>query len=88
MAAALLIVAALPAMATPQDGDGEHKVPICHVTNDESNPWVIVYVDFAAFGDSDHAQHQSKDNRVDEMAVDGMCPDNGGGTLPPPPTEA
>ena len=68
-AAALAVtMLAAPASATPPDAEGSHTVTICHVTNSETNPWVIIEVDFAAFdgaGMSDHAHHVAKDFRVD-----------------------
>lgn len=79
----LTLAMALPAGATPKDANGEHKVTICHVTNSATNPWVILEVDVAAFdgeGKNDHTHHESKDGRVDVLAVDGTCPAVGGTT--------
>lgn len=67
--------------ATPKGIDGEHKVTICHVTNSETNPWVQITVDVAAFdgeGQHDHTHHVSKDGRVDYILLDGECGDGGG----------
>lgn len=74
--AAALAVSMLvaPASATPDDGDG-HKVTICHVTNSETNTFVIIEVDVAAFdgeGANDHSQHITKDEQhKDEWVPDG-----------------
>ena len=75
-AALVTVMAALPAGATPKDADGEHKVTICHVTNSETNPYVMITVDVAAWdghGANDHTHHVSKDGRVDFEATRGDC---------------
>ncbi len=64
------------ASATPRDAAGDHQVTICHVTNSATNPFVVITVDVAAFdgeGRNDHTLHLSKDGRVDELFVDGVC---------------
>ncbi|MEY2754839.1 MAG: hypothetical protein RJB65_1197 [Actinomycetota bacterium] len=47
--------------ATRPDPDtGDHKVTICHRTNSETNPYVLIEVDYAAVdgaGGSDHMSH-------------------------------
>ncbi|MEN9822580.1 MAG: hypothetical protein RLZ04_1006 [Actinomycetota bacterium] len=49
------------ASATRPDPDtGDHKVTICHRTNSETNPYVLIEVDYAAVdgaGGSDHMSH-------------------------------
>jgi hypothetical protein len=70
---------ALPAAATPGD---DHKVTICHVTNSEKNPYVMIEVDFAAFdgeGVNDHKRHENKSGDVDVEFdfVTGLCDDGG-----------
>ena len=81
-AGSVLVVSALaallvaPASATPPV-DGEHQVTICHVTESEGNPYVLITVDVAAFdgeGANDHSHHEAKDGRVDVVSVDGTCP--------------
>ncbi len=82
-AIAMTAVIAAPAViipmasATPSDAEGEHKVTICHVTNSDTNLFVVVDVDVAAFdgeGANDHTSHVSKDGRFDSLYVDGLCP--------------
>ena len=84
-----LAMLAAPASATPKSDAGEHKITICHVTNSQTNPYVIIEVDVAAFdgeGKNDHKHHVNKDGMVDVPFVDGECqvedtdePDDPGG---------
>jgi len=77
---------ALPAAATPGD---DHKVTICHVTNSEKNPYVVIEVDVAAFdgeGVNDHTQHENKWGMQvvlfdDGCHFDGDAGDDGGASL-------
>ena len=74
-ALAVMMLAA-PAAATPKNDAGEHKITICHVTNSETNPYVVIEVDVAAFdgeGKNDHTHHVNKDGLVDVPFVDGEC---------------
>jgi hypothetical protein len=89
---ALTAVVAPPTAATPKDADGNHKITICHVTNSQKRPFVIINIDVAAFdgeGKNDHTHHVSKDGRVDVPFVDGECQEPTPPTEPPgtPPTE-
>ncbi len=74
LAASLLTVAmAIPALATPDSGDG-HTVEICHVTNSRTNEFVVVTVDVAAFdgeGSNDHSHHENKFGNTDHEYVPG-----------------
>ena len=69
---ALLVLSVAPAMATPPGDDpglvDGHKITICHVTNSESNPFVIITIDVAAWhteGSIGHSRpsRESKDRR-------------------------
>ena len=59
----LLLAAAVGGSASatrPDPGTGDHKVTICHRTNSETNPYVLIEVDYAAVdsaGGSDHMSH-------------------------------
>lgn len=73
--AAGLLTAALAVPAAATSGD-DHQVTICHVTNSETNTFVVITVDVAAFdgeGANDHSHHVSKDGRVDEIYDGGEC---------------
>ncbi len=64
---------ALPAAATPGDA---HKVTICHVTNSEKNPLVVIDVDVAAFdgaGANDHTRQENKPGMQDAEWMGGVC---------------
>ena len=85
MVVAVLLVGVLvgPAAATTPDSDGNHTVTICHVTNSDTNPFVVIEVDLAAFdgeGANDHSHHQAKDGRFDVVFEDGACDWDGGST--------
>ena len=72
-----------PVAATTPDDDGNHKVTICHVTNSDTNQFVLIEVDVAAFdggGANDHRHHESKDGRIDFEVMDGDCSGSGGPT--------
>lgn len=59
----LLLAAAIGGSASatrPDPVTDEHKVTICHRTNSETNPYVLIEVDYAAVdsaGGSDHMSH-------------------------------
>ena len=64
----LALVSTHPASAAPKGGDDSDKITICHVTNSQRNPYVVIEIDASAFDDvgkRDHAHHVSKDGRVD-----------------------
>jgi ABC-type sugar transport system substrate-binding protein len=70
----LTAVLAIPAAATPDDGDG-HTVTICHVTNSETNEFTVITVDVAAFdgeGANDHTHHVNKFGNSDILYVEGV----------------
>ncbi len=69
----LAMTMALPVGATPGE---PHTITICHVTNSDTNPFVVIEVDVAAFdgvGENDHTQHVDKDGHVDLPYIDGEC---------------
>ncbi|MCP3974299.1 MAG: hypothetical protein GY720_07390 [bacterium] len=69
----LTVVLAVPALATPDDGDG-HTVTICHVTNSATNQFNVITVDVAAFdgeGSNDHSHHENRFGNVDHEFVPG-----------------
>ena len=61
--AGLMLAGAMSGSASatrPDPGTGDHKVTICHRTNSETNPYVLIEVDDAAVdgaGGSDHMSH-------------------------------
>jgi len=66
-----------PAGATPKNDSGAHKVTICHYTHSQTNPYVVITVDVAAFdglGHNDHTLHG------DLEYIDGECGGGTGGT--------
>lgn len=69
LAAGLLTaVIAVPAIATPADDDGSHTIEICHVSNSETNQFILITVDVAAFDlldANDHSLHTNKDGKSD-----------------------
>jgi hypothetical protein len=80
-----------PALATrpgssPDLEDG-HKITICHATNSETNPYVVITIDIAAWNDEGghghspehHVNRTTGDHDVVWDATNG-CDDNGGGT--------
>lgn len=74
VAAAALFALPSIATATPANDDGTHQVTICHVTESEGNPYVMITVDVAAFdgeGANDHSHHVAKDGRMDKVHVEG-----------------
>ena len=93
----LALVSTLPASATPKGEDDSHKTTICHVTNSQRNPYVIIEIDVSAFdgeGKTDHTHHVSKDGRIDVLYADGECQvvrqgdtptSPSGGDVPTPP---
>jgi hypothetical protein len=57
-AAAGLLLAAVPAEAKKPDADGMHKVTICHRTNAETNPYVLITVDVASLDGGEKSDHR------------------------------
>jgi len=80
--AACATVLALPAAATPKV-DGEHKVTICHATASQSNPYVEITIDVAAWEDPTDPRHHGVhhyrgENWVDFELTGGECSGDGG----------
>jgi hypothetical protein len=80
-----------PALATqpgssPDLEDG-HKITICHATNSETNPYVVITIDIAAWNDEGgeghspehHVNRKTGDHDVVWDATNG-CEDDGGGS--------
>jgi hypothetical protein len=72
--ASLLVAAflAAPAVAVASQPDHQdHKLPICHRTASDSNPWVIISPDKASWkAHLDlHVNHNPKDGRGDKFAI-------------------
>ncbi len=57
LAAVAVLGAASPAFATKPASDGEHKVPYCHATHSEKNPYVFIETDKIAVVRA-HNKHQ------------------------------
>jgi hypothetical protein len=81
-----------PALATrpgssPDLEDG-HKITICHATNSETNPYVVITIDIAAWNDEGgqghspehHVNRKTGDHDVLWDEVNGCAGDDGGGT--------
>lgn len=69
---ALALSLALPAAAAAsQPNHQEHKLPICHRTASETNPWVIITPDKASWqAHLDlHVNHNPKNGRGDQFAI-------------------
>ena len=72
--------------SSPDLEDG-HKITICHATNSETNPYVVITIDIAAWNDEGGQGHSSEhhvngntgDHDVVWDATNG-CDDDGGGS--------
>lgn len=68
-------------LASPSNGEEEHKVWICHATASEQNPWEAIEVDEEGWnGHDDHEEDfEVGDENEDGVITDADCTDEGDG---------